>query len=87
MFATEFDMDEAVKVWKEEAREEGLEEGREEGRKQGIREGRLEGRLEGQSEGRLGIIKNYLENGGTVEQARELLKATEEEIQKVTKEM
>ena len=72
-----------VKVWKEEAREEGLEEGREEGRKQGIREGRLEG----QSEGRLGIIKNYLENGGTVEQARELLKATEEEIQKVTKEM
>ena len=30
MFATEFDMDEAVKVWKEEAREEGLEEGREE---------------------------------------------------------
>lgn len=83
MFATEFDMDEAVKVWKEEAREEGLEEGREEGRKQGIREGRLEG----QSEGRLGIIKNYLENGGTVEQARELLKATEEEIQKVTKEM
>ena len=31
MFATEFDMDEAVKVWKEEAREEGLEEGREEG--------------------------------------------------------
>ena len=37
MFATEFDMDEAVKVWKEEA--------------------------------------------------RELLKATEEEIQKVTKEM
>ena len=79
MFATEFDMDEAVKVWKEEAREEGLEEGR----KQGIREGRLEG----QSEGRLGIIKNYLENGGTVEQARELLKATEEEIQKVTKEM
>ena len=43
--------------------------------------------LEGQSEGRLGIIKNYLENGGTVEQARELLKATEEEIQKVTKEM
>ena len=53
------------------------------GRKQGIREGRLEG----QSEGRLGIIKNYLENGGTVEQARELLKATEEEIQKVTKEM
>ena len=83
MFATEFDMDEAVKVWKEEAREEGLEEGREEGRKQGIREGRLEG----QSEGRLGIIKNYLENGGTVEQARELLKAAEEEIQKVTKEM
>ena len=62
---------------------QGLEEGREEGRKQGIREGRLEG----QSEGRLGIIKNYLENGGTVEQARELLKATEEEIQKVTKEM
>ena len=36
MFATEFDMDEAVKVWKEEAREEGLEEGREEGRKQGV---------------------------------------------------
>ena len=33
------------------------------------------------------FIKNYLENGGTVEQARELLKATEEEIQKVTKEM
>ncbi len=56
MFATEFDMDEAVKVWKEEAREEGLEEGREEGRKQGIREGRLEG----QSEGRLGIIKIIL---------------------------
>ena len=61
----------------------GMREGREEGRKQGIREGRLEG----QSEGRLGITKNYLENGGTVEQARELLKATEEEIQKVTKEM
>ena len=75
MFATEFNMDEAVKVWKEEAREEGLEEGIKEGRK------------EGQSEGRLGIIKDYLKNGGTVEQARKLLKATEEEIQKATKEM
>ena len=44
MFATEFDMDEAVKVWKEEAREEGLEEGREEGRAKGEAEGRAEGR-------------------------------------------
>lgn len=36
--ATEFDMDEAVKVWKEEAEEKnGLEEGREEGRKQGMK--------------------------------------------------
>ena len=67
MFATEFNMDEAVKVWKEEAREEGLEEGRE--------------------EGRLVMLKNFLENGGTVVQAKELLKATEEEIQKATKEM
>lgn len=61
MFATEFNMDEAVKVWKEEAREEGREEGR------------------------LVMLKNFLENGGTVVQAKELLKATEEEIQKVTK--
>lgn len=83
MFATEFDMDEAVKVWKEEAREEGLEEGREEGRKQGIREGRLEG----QSEGRLGIIKNYLENGGTREPGERTFESYRGRNTKVTKEM
>ena len=34
MLFTEFDMDTAIKIWKEEGKEEGREEGREEGKKE-----------------------------------------------------
>ena len=48
MLFTEFDMDTAKKIWKEEAREEG--------RNEGIAEGRNEGKKEKQIE----IAKNLL---------------------------
>jgi len=52
MLFTEFDMDTAKKIWKEEAREEG--------RNEGIAEGRNEGRNEGKKEKQIEIAKNLL---------------------------
>ena len=50
MLFTEFNLEDAKRVWREEAREDGLEEGRREGRREGHREGRKEGRKEGRNE-------------------------------------
>lgn len=53
------------------------EAGREEGRKTGIEEGRKEG----QRKGRLEMICHALKNGAASEQLKELLGATEEELE------
>jgi predicted transposase/invertase (TIGR01784 family) len=59
MLTTEYKMEEAVQVWKEEGFEEGVEKGREEGIEKGIAKGRAEGREEGKEE----MARNLLENG------------------------
>lgn len=47
MLFTEFNLEDAKRVWREEAREDGLEEGRREGLELGRKEGRKEARSEG----------------------------------------
>jgi predicted transposase YdaD len=54
--------------------------------KKGRREGRREGRQEGRVAERKNMISNFLKNGGTKDQAKELLGATEKEIEEILKE-
>ena len=76
MIDFEFNLEEAKKVWKEEAREEGHSEGRAEGKA----EGRAEGRAEGKTEERLSSIRNIMQTLNlTVQQAMEALKIPPEE--------
>ena len=51
MLTTEFKIEDAIEVWKEEAYEDGFEEGREEGREEGIEKGIVVGREEGKEQG------------------------------------
>ena len=51
MLTTEFRMEDAIAVWKEEGREEGREEGIKKGREEGIVKGREEGIVKGREEG------------------------------------
>ena len=67
------------KLIRKEAREDALEEGREEGRK--------EGREEGKAEGRIGSISLLFINGGSEEDARRFLNASDEEIKKAKEGM
>ena len=46
-----------------------------------IMEAKNEGIQEGRQEGRLNTIKSFLSNGGTEEDAKKKLQATDEEIQ------
>lgn len=83
---------EAVKVSIYEYNEEKhmrqeREAGREEGRKTGIEEGRKQGIKEGQRKGRLEMICHALKNGAASEQLKELLGATEEELEAVGRMM
>ena len=45
------------------------------------------GKSQGETQGRLGMLVKFLSNGGTVEQAKEMLGASEEEICAARKEL
>ena len=64
MLFTEFDMDTAIEIWKDEGRKEGIEKGRKEGiekgRKEGIEKGRKEGFTRGEIKKQIEIAKNLL---------------------------
>jgi hypothetical protein len=51
-----------------------------------IKKGRREGRQEGRVAERKNMISNFLKNGGTKDQAKELLGATGKEIEEILKE-
>jgi hypothetical protein len=59
MLMTEWNLEDALAVGREEAREEALEEGRQEGRQ----EGKQEGKQEGREEGRFEVAKTALAEG------------------------
>jgi predicted transposase/invertase (TIGR01784 family) len=63
MLMTEWNTEEAKKVWKEEAWEEGIQKGRQEGRQEGRREGREEGREEGEAKKQREIALKMLRRG------------------------
>ncbi len=46
-----------------------------------MNEGREEGRIKGREEGRIKMIADFLLNGGTQEQAKTMLKASDAEIE------
>ena len=69
---------------REQARAEGLAEGLAEGRATGLAEGRATGHAEGRTEGRLTSILECIQNG-SIDDAKRLLKATDEEIAKAEK--
>ncbi len=52
-----------------------------EGREEGRIKGREEGRIKGREEGRIKMIADFLLNGGTQEQAKTMLKASDAEIE------
>jgi flagellar biosynthesis/type III secretory pathway protein FliH len=60
MILTEWNIDDAKAIWREEGREEGWEEGREKGREEGREKGREE-------------ILYLVERGYTAEQIKEFL--------------
>ncbi len=73
----EYNEEKHMRQEREAGREEGRKTGIEEGRKQGIKEGIKEG----QRKGRLEMICHALKNGAASEQLKELLGATEEELE------
>jgi len=75
MLYVEWNIDDAKKVWYEEAREEGWEEGRE--------EGRSEGRTEGRMEEKYTIARNLLAKGSTLEFIHETTGLPMEAIEKL----
>ena len=73
----------ALEKLKESGRAEGLEEGRTEGRA----EGRAEGREEGRAEGKREMIFAFLKAGADIRVIKEASGLSEEEIEKLRKEM
>jgi len=67
MLFTEWNLDDAIAVAREEAMEDGFEKGRAEGLEEGIAEGRIEGLEEGITEANLKIARNLLAKGMTSE--------------------
>jgi hypothetical protein len=67
MLSVEFNLEDAIKVWKEEGFEDGVEKGimvgREEGREEGIEVGIERGREEGRETNRIEIAQNMLNDG------------------------
>ena len=69
------DMCKAIRDLMDDSRAEGLAMGRE--------KGRIEGRAEGQAEGRMEMLRLFLLNGGSEEDAMKFMKATREDIDAV----
>jgi predicted transposase/invertase (TIGR01784 family) len=79
MLITEFDVDEYIRVSKEEGFEMGREEGREEGRK----EGREEGREEGAEQKAKDVAREMKANNIAADIIVKCTGLSEEEIQKL----
>lgn len=73
------DMCKAIRDLMEDSRAEGLAVGRE--------EGRTEGRMEGRKEGRIEMLRLFLYNGGSEEDAMKFMKATREDIKAIRNAM
>jgi predicted transposase/invertase (TIGR01784 family) len=69
MLMTEWKLEDALVVEREEGREEGLERGREEG----LERGREEGREEGLERGREETARNLLKKGWSIEETAEIV--------------
>jgi len=80
------DYERELRIIENEARAEGKAEGRAEGKAEGRAEGRAEGKAEGRAEGKMegfiDAIVSLMRNGCSDEQARQLLQATPEQIEK-----
>lgn len=55
------------------------------GREEGLKEGEAIGRKEGEKIARLNLLAKFLENGGSEEDAKKLLEATDEELDLIVK--
>ena len=75
MLYEKWNLNDAKKVWREEAREDGYEEGLEAGREAGLKEGREEGLEVGLEKGREEVI-NLLDQGLSVEEIKQRLTRT-----------
>ena len=67
MLLTEWNIEDAKEVWREEALEEGIEKGRAEGHEKGLIEGREKGLEKGREERNIEIARSALAEGATLE--------------------
>jgi len=76
MLFTEFNIDDAKKIWREEAREDGLTEGKE----KGLAEGKEKGLAEGKEKAKIEMALEMLANGEPIKTIMKYTKLTEEKI-------
>ena len=85
---TEFDVESAIKTWREDGYEDGYTEGRTDGIAEGITQGRTFGKLEGKQEKAVEAARNLLKmNLGIFEQISQATKLPIEAIRQLAEEL
>ena len=83
MLFTQFNLEDAKKIWHEEAVEEGKEEGIKQGIKQGIEQGIEQGIVQGEKYFLLGLVQRKLQKGKSPTQIAEELEEPLESIMQI----